>query len=220
MVRILAYNSSDVLVAQSPYVSVVQGAPLTQQVTATAPAGRVDRLLRRDRGRRRRPGGQVPRHRRRLGHDARRAAAAGPHAEPGPDRRRRSHRHLGRRPRRHEPPQRIERRRLLLRHRPPHGDVGRLQPQPGPRHGQRARPSPSPPTRAPPTPTSTRRSRSRPRPAPEPARARARSPSWSASARTATAPCASTTSTPAARAAWSGGTATSRPRTPRSGSTG
>ena len=39
MVRIRAYNSSDVLVAQSPYVTVVQGNALTQQVTATAPAG-------------------------------------------------------------------------------------------------------------------------------------------------------------------------------------
>ena len=38
MVRILAYNSSDVLVAQSGYVSVARNAPLTQQVTATAPA--------------------------------------------------------------------------------------------------------------------------------------------------------------------------------------
>ena len=39
MVRIRAYNSSDVLVAQSPYVSVSRNAALTQQVTATAPAG-------------------------------------------------------------------------------------------------------------------------------------------------------------------------------------
>ena len=39
MVRILAYNSSDVLVAQSGYASVARNAPLTQQVTATAPAG-------------------------------------------------------------------------------------------------------------------------------------------------------------------------------------
>ena len=39
MVRMLAYNSSDVLVAQSPYVSVSWNAPLTEQVTATAPAG-------------------------------------------------------------------------------------------------------------------------------------------------------------------------------------
>jgi hypothetical protein len=39
MVRIRAYNSSDVVIAESPYVTVVQGDPLTQQVTATAPAG-------------------------------------------------------------------------------------------------------------------------------------------------------------------------------------
>lgn len=39
MVRIRAYNSSDVVIAQSPYVTVVQGNALTQQVTATAPAG-------------------------------------------------------------------------------------------------------------------------------------------------------------------------------------
>ena len=39
MVRIRAYNSNDVVIAESPYVTVVQGDALTQQVTATAPAG-------------------------------------------------------------------------------------------------------------------------------------------------------------------------------------
>jgi hypothetical protein len=39
MVRIRAYDSNDVVIAQSPYVTVVQGNALTQQVTATAPAG-------------------------------------------------------------------------------------------------------------------------------------------------------------------------------------
>ena len=39
MVRIRAYNSSDVVVAESSYVTVSRGAPLTQQISATAPAG-------------------------------------------------------------------------------------------------------------------------------------------------------------------------------------
>jgi hypothetical protein len=39
MVRIRAYNSSDVVIAESGYVTVVQGNALTQQVAATAPAG-------------------------------------------------------------------------------------------------------------------------------------------------------------------------------------
>ena len=38
-VRIRAFNSNDVAIAASPYVTVTQGEPLTQQVTATAPAG-------------------------------------------------------------------------------------------------------------------------------------------------------------------------------------
>ena len=37
--RIRAYNSDDELVGQSEYVTVTSGAPLTQQVSATAPAG-------------------------------------------------------------------------------------------------------------------------------------------------------------------------------------
>ncbi len=42
-VRIRAYNSDDALVSESPYVTVTSGAPLSQQVTATAPAGqRID----------------------------------------------------------------------------------------------------------------------------------------------------------------------------------
>ncbi len=41
--RIRAYNSDDELVSESGYVTVTSGAPLTQQVTATAPAGqRID----------------------------------------------------------------------------------------------------------------------------------------------------------------------------------
>ncbi|HMJ96181.1 MAG TPA: hypothetical protein VK486_10025, partial [Thermoleophilaceae bacterium] len=39
MVRIRAYNSSDVVIAESPYVTVVDSAALTQQVTATASGG-------------------------------------------------------------------------------------------------------------------------------------------------------------------------------------
>ena len=37
--RIRAYNSDDELVSESGYVTVTSGATLTQQVTATAPAG-------------------------------------------------------------------------------------------------------------------------------------------------------------------------------------
>jgi len=41
--RIRAFNSDNELVGESPYVTVMSGAPLTQQVTATAPAGqRID----------------------------------------------------------------------------------------------------------------------------------------------------------------------------------
>ncbi len=41
-VRLLAYNADGMLQAQSPFVTVTEGAPLTQQVTAAAPAATID----------------------------------------------------------------------------------------------------------------------------------------------------------------------------------
>lgn len=41
-VRIRAYNADDVLQAESPYVTVTENTPLTQQVTATAPSPTID----------------------------------------------------------------------------------------------------------------------------------------------------------------------------------
>ncbi len=41
-VRLRAYNADDVLQAESPFVTVTEDAPLTQQVTATAPAATID----------------------------------------------------------------------------------------------------------------------------------------------------------------------------------
>jgi hypothetical protein len=218
MARILAYNSGDELVAQSSYVTVVSGAPLTQQVTATAPAGEriayFDVIADAGDG----SGGKL------LAIDD--VAITTPDAPQPPD--------ITLNPGQTivdvltgtsvDVPVDIN------RINGSNGDVSfsvtglpagmtaAFNPNPVPARAP-ARPSPSPPPRAPPTPTSTRRSKSRPPRAPAPARARARSPSWSASARTAIAPCGSPTSTRAVGAAWSDGTATSRPPTPRSGST-
>ena len=219
MVRLRAYNSSDVLVAQSPYVTVVQGDALTQQVTATAPAGEqiayFDVI------------GDAP-----DGSEGKYLAiddvsVTTPDGPQPPD--------LTLNPGQTvvdvltgtsvDVP--VDMNRLNGSN----GDVAFSVT--GLPTGMSAsfNPNPVPGTDARTTLTLAADEGAAhsdqyteitvtATPPPEPARRLARSRSWSASARTATAPCASTTSTPAARAAWSGGTVTSRRRTQRSGSTG
>ena len=120
-------------------MTVVQGNAAHPAGHRNRAGGRDDRLLRRDRRRgptaRRASTSRSTTSRSRTPDGA---AAAGLHAQPGPDRRRRPHRHLGRRPRRHEPPQRVERRRLVRRHRPARtGMSAAFNPNPVPGAGTR-----------------------------------------------------------------------------------
>ena len=139
--RIRAYNSDDELVSESGYVTVTSGATLTQQVTATAPAG--ERIayfdVTADAGD---TGGQDTRDRRRLDHDAGRPAAGRLHAQCRPDRRGRADRELGRRAGRPEPAERVERERLLRGLGPAHGDERRFQPEPAGGHRYQDHPYP------------------------------------------------------------------------------